>query len=456
MVITSYNIAMKSAIKHIGLLALAVFALASCNRFDPEELIVNYFNMPRCMKPVQVKTEVENNTVTLRLKVFNDAEKYLLEIYNSVIYEDWEPTEEEKEEYLVEAIEIPVDEIPYTFTTIEDVTLYYRVSAVNERAGREQSYWTVGKFKTSVNPETTCLTLEPEVNAYYELIKFFWQPVENEEYVLEIYNEALPSSGEPDAETLYKSLTLQNEDIPYSEMFPVKESGKYYYRVKAVDKLGVRKDSKWTKGSFEVKETFAWPTDETAFDYGVAAGVTKTADITDYTPFGISGSGKQFSGDKTVDRITWRSKGYWYTGPYMMYNRVKTWEDHTKDATWAATDGSTLKVATDSGLYFKINKPGTFSMDIRLAFNKTYSEHGVTAYLVVPMNGVNMVTRVYYHVPTEEEFTYPTKFNVNFEVTKDMLFGMEGPATIYIWHAVLTGATAYQFNYYAPSWTPSL
>ena len=76
MVTATNNItAMKNILKHIGLFSLCIFAMAGCNRFDPEEMMVKTLNMPQCMKPVNVKMTVEYNNVTLDLKVFPDVDK---------------------------------------------------------------------------------------------------------------------------------------------------------------------------------------------------------------------------------------------------------------------------------------------------------------------------------------------------------------------------------------------
>ena len=247
---------MKFTVKHIVLLALAIASLTGCKRFDPEERIVHALDMPQCLTPVSVKTTVLYNDVTFDLKVFPDAEKYVLEIYRSAIYDDVEPSESD----LVERYDIDPRDIPYTISTLEDVTLYYRISATNESAGKTQSFWTTGRFKTSINPARICLTPEPEVTVSNDLIRFNWQKVLTDKYLLEVYTSAIPSSGEPDEADLYKSIELTNDDLPYSEVFPSRE-GAYYFRVKAMDLAGERLDSKWAKGRF-TSTAYVWPNDE--------------------------------------------------------------------------------------------------------------------------------------------------------------------------------------------------
>ena len=452
------------------MLAVLLFASASCERFDPEDRMTSSLDMERCMKPVSVKTEVENATVTLSLKVFHDAEYYLLETYSSVIYEDSEPYVGDR----VDSITIKPSEIPYTFTTIEDATLYYRISAVNDAKGRERSYWTVGKFKTTVDPAVTCLTLDPDVREFFEMIKFNWNPEESEEYDLEVYTKSIPSTSEPDVADLYMAVHLTNDDLPYSSKFPLKD-GSYYFRVRAIDTLGIRKDSKWAKGSFKVNELFSWPNDPSAFDYGVKKDSTKIASLAadSLAKYNLANTNK-LTANIQVDNVTWLkgpdSGATYYSAGWIMYNKRKKWEYHDGKTsgfvspTWSSDDG-TQKISADTGFRLSINRPGQLRF-----FPKRYKSsdswegkhHEIRVVLTIPLSGGVLASTVYNKVPADmapsNSATYwdNDDYWVIVDITEDMLFGMIGPATLYVWHETVSGQSSISLHYVAPRWTPSL
>ena len=46
-------------------------------------------------------------------------------------------------------------------------------------------------------------------------------------------------------------------------------------------------------------------------------------------------------------------------------------------------------------------------------------------------------------------------YHIIFDVTEDMIYGLEEPATVYLWHAKVSPGANLQMDYYPPSWTPS-
>lgn len=442
---------MKTFFKHIGLFAMCVLAMAGCNRFDPEEMMVKTLDMPQCMKPVNIKMTVEYNNVTLDLKVFPDVEKYLFELYSTAVYEDSEPAEED----LMMRLELEPKQIPYRFQTLEDVTLYYRIASTNETAGKKQSLWATGKFKTSVDPAHICIPPEPEVTTEYDQVTFSWETTETDKYLLEIYNSSLPANGNPDASDRYASVELTNKEIPYTAVFPAKE---YYYRVKAIDIAGERKDSNWARGSFTTKE-FAWPSDEDAFDHGLEPGAAKDASMAAelFAALGIS-SGQSFGDPIVVDKINWLALTGTNTGQYrgdrITYNRRKKYEK--------LSDGT--QVASDMGLRLKVLRPGTFRMFTKIAVSSKVwegSEQKFVAVLAVTKNGTLTATKILDYTPNTVSKNSSDQDNddycIIFEVTKEMLYGMDGAATIYFWHEMAnSGNIGLQLDYYAPRWTSSL
>ena len=453
MVTLKTNMAMKSIFKFVCLLGLAVVAIAGCERYNPEDEIITNFDMPRCMKPVRVEPTVEFNTVRIGLRVFYDAEYYILETYNSVIYEDSDPYIEDR----VDSMTFKPSEVPFTFTTLEDVTLYYRIASVNNAKGKEMSRWTVGKFTTKVDPAVTCLTLSAEATPVCEIVTFSWLPATpTERYLLEVYSSAIPSTGEPEAADLIDSFPLEYDDLPFSKKYGL---GTYYYRVKAIDTLGVRKDSKWTKGTFKVTEVFEYPNSEAAFDYGLTAGATKTGALDAsyiYDTYDID-VGDQMDGAMTVDKINWlygaSNKGT-YKGDRIMYNRRKGWE--------TLSDGT--RVSNDTGLRLQVNKPGTLKFFFHLyktSDNWVGKEHKFQIVLETKKNGAKKCVWLYDQRP-ENIATKPadksdSKYWISVDVTEDMLYGIEEPATIYLWHELDNdNNTGIQLDYYPPTWTSAV
>ena len=443
---------MKSIVKYSILLGLALAALAGCKRFDPEDRIITSLDLPQCMKPVSIDIDVLYNTVTLDLKVFPDAEKYLFELYSSTIYEDTEPSPED----LVSRLEIDPGDIPFTFTTLEETTLYYRLAATNESKGKKQSFWAVGRFKTSVDPTHICLTPDPKVTTEYDNIRFSWQKVLTDKYLLEIYNSPIPTSGDPDAADLYKSVELTNDDIPYTLKVPARESN-YYYRVKAIDLAGERFDSKWATGSF-LSQEFAWPTDENAFDYGLEPGASKVAKM-DAELFEAKGVAlnASFIAPIVIDGITWMAKdgnSGQYKGDRVTYNRRKSWE--------TLSDGT--KVAADIGIRLSILRPGTFRIFPRIAISSKVwegSEQKFTAVLAVSKSGEISASKILETTPTvvskNSSDQNDDAYCIIFTVTEEMLYGMDAPATLYLYHeANNSGNIGLQLDYYAPKWTSAL
>lgn len=460
MVTLKTNIAMKSIFKFVCLLVLPLLAIAGCERYNPQDEIITNFDMPRCMQPVRVQTEVEYNSVRVSLRVFYDAEYYIFETYNSVIYEDSDPYIEDR----VDSMTVTPKDIPFVFSTLEDVTLYYRIRAVNPSKGKEPSRWAVGKFTTKVDPAVTCLTLAPEAVPVCEIVTFDWAPkTAAERYLLELYSSAIPSSSEPDPADLIESIPLTVDSLPYAKKFAL---GTYYYRVKAIDTLGVRKDSKWTKGSFSVTEAFEYPNNAAAFDYGLAAGATKTGNLDEtyiYDNYGIE-PGDQLEEIMTVDNVTWlwatgNNLGT-YKGDRIMYNRRKAY-DNLPDGT---------RVSKDVGFRMKVNKPGTLKFFFHLFINgnKTTStetwagnEHKFQVVLETKKNGAKRCELLYDkrpdNVATKLSDYNDAQYWINVDVTEKMLYGIEEPATIYVWHELdNTGNNDLKLDYYPPVWTSAV
>ena len=182
-----------------------------------------------------------------------------------------------------------------------------------------------------------------------------------------------------------------------------------------------------------------WPEDPGAFDYGVAAGVTKTANL---------------SAD-AFDNITWLSgekNSGTYQGNRIVYNRVKSRE---------VVAG--VKVPSDIGIRFKITRPGTFSMYPRFMYAKDERAQKFIAVLVTTKGGVTSATQIFEETKSAENMSTSgreqsdPRFRITFKVTEEMLKGIDEAATIYFWHAADNADhIGHMISYFPPKWTPSL
>ena len=201
----------------------------------------------------------------------------------------------------------------------------------------------------------------------------------------------------------------------------------------------------------------AWPYDPGAFDYGVAPGVTKTADISvdAFGEWGVAKNERIPSPSISVDNITWLSgekNGGTYMGIRIVYNRVK-----------ARETVAGVKVASDIGIRFKINRPGTFSMYPRFMYAEDERAQKFIAVLVTKKGGVENATQIYEETKLSESMSTSVKepkdkkYRIEFDVTADMLEGIDEAATIYLWHAADNAENiGHMVSYFPPKWTPAM
>ena len=208
-----------------------------------------------------------------------------------------------------------------------------------------------------------------------------------------------------------------------------------------------------TVGGVRAAAQSAWPNDQAAFDYGVAAGETKTADIS-VDLFGIAAKEHLAVPSTVVDKITWLSaekNAGTHMGNRIVYNRVKAYEQVAG-----------MKVASDVGIRFKINRPGTFDMYPRFMYAEAERAQKFIAVLVTTKGGETKATKIFEQTKAPEDMSTSGKeqsderFRVKFMVTSEMLAGIDEAATIYFWHkADNEGNVGHMVSYYAPKWTPA-
>lgn len=291
-----------------------------------------------------------------------------------------------------------------------------------------------------------CAAPSPTVTVHdAQLVDFNWAVNSGEKYRLEVYTEMILASEEPDASELVLGVELTASQLPYTKFF-VQKTGKYYYRVKAIDIAGEKRDSKWVIGNFKIEQSYAWPNDAASFDYGASMGRPKTADI---SPESFEAEeydvGDSFSSPVTVGNVTWlatpSNKGV-YMGDRISYNKSKN----------TTTIAGSTPVASDIGFRFKINRPGAFRFSFKL--NKSTDvwsgkEQKFVAVIEMPFSTGSVVRTLYNQRPADD-------YSVTFEVPAEMLCGITAPATIYFWHESDNASSAsLLLDYYAPVWTRS-
>ncbi len=198
-----------------------------------------------------------------------------------------------------------------------------------------------------------------------------------------------------------------------------------------------------------------WPNDPEAFDYNLAPGEVKKADLSPATmeQYGIGKNDKMPIPSVTIDNMTWlsseKNSGVYNAPPRIVYNRVKAYE------TVAG-----VKVASDIGLRFKINRPGSFSMYPRFMYAEDGRAQKFIAVLVTKKNGAVTATKIFEETKSEDDMSTVSKepkdarYFIRFDVTEDMLAGIDEAATIYLWHAANNpDNTGHMVSYFPPRWT---
>ena len=194
-----------------------------------------------------------------------------------------------------------------------------------------------------------------------------------------------------------------------------------------------------------------WPDDPDAFDYGLAPGATKTANI-NVDAFGIANGDNLMVPSTTVDGITWlsaeKNRGI-HKGNRIVYNRVKARE---------VVAG--VKVASDVGIRFKINRPGTFSMYPRFMYAEEGRMQKFVAILVTTKGGVTAATNIFEETKDPDNMSTSgreqadKRYRIIFDVTEEMLSGIDEAATIYFWHQADNEENiGHMISYFPPKWT---
>ena len=216
--------------------------------------------------------------------------------------------------------------------------------------------------------------------------------------------------------------------------------------------------SKWTDaGSLPARDpstlpnpdTFVWPTDESAFDYGVTGSKTAlmSKELFDEQTQGMTlSAANTLTNDQsiTIDKVTYRGKGYFETS------------DGGRMA--IETAGYNQSIPPYRYISLKINKPGT------LSFYPTYGSDQPNLVIRVALrttkDGVVSTTELYDDVPAHRSTATATAakqagtYNdcvISVPVSKNILSGIDGAATLYIYQSCVYT----RMRYVDITWTPA-
>ncbi len=399
---------MKRLLKNFLLPGIILMTL-SCSK-DPSVSIAEELEFNKCLTPVQVRHSVLYVYATIELNTFPDAEKYELSVTGKPLEGSEDPT---REPWEWTTTFLP-SELPYTFTAPDECQCTYKIRALNESEGKEPSEWVTGSFQTDVDPETVCGTPSSvKAGALYNRVTFSWVGNSNvAQYTVEVYSAALPSSGEPDPATLVTTYTRTPHEIPFTIVF--EEESSYWFRVRGVNPDAGLKPSKWVKGSFKTK-FYVWPDDETAFDYGLTSFREANFSLT-----GLS-SGNTVADPITADQITFGTACTFYGDRFYM-NRCKKFDDKSY----------AVPFPQESYMSFRVNKPGSLSF-----IPRSSGSPEIVLGLLTKKNDEIRFKYVYCAQPEKISNSKSEDNRLTIEVPEDELFGMDEPATLYLFCNVI-------------------
>lgn len=184
-----------------------------------------------------------------------------------------------------------------------------------------------------------------------------------------------------------------------------------------------------------------WPNDATAFDYGLSAGSSKTADMSGYTSFVETEA--SLTEPVTLDNITYcGNESRFRNKPCFTANRAKVF---TKVA------GMDLPTTATQNMFFKINRPGTISYFPRYS-NVTKSPVLIIALVTVTESGTS-VKYIFEGEPATKSATESDRNNaecrITVNITESDMKGITEAATVYVFHKDVGEV----LSYYPLTWT---
>ena len=204
----------------------------------------------------------------------------------------------------------------------------------------------------------------------------------------------------------------------------------------------------------EPGEPTIWPTDSTAFDYGLDLNESRLATYpnADKVASGLTGQGA-FSNKVVLDGITYAGPGISFYGNRMTIDQVKSthWSTEYPDA-----------IPSQRYVSFRINRPGAVSFYQSVASKDGDVLRVPTFYLalVTTVNGVTTAKIVDEVTPTELTEERPgnsyaeayMKYHVTLTVSKEAMAGITEPATVYVYHSN-PNVNTLLVHYYPLTWT---
>ena len=200
-------------------------------------------------------------------------------------------------------------------------------------------------------------------------------------------------------------------------------------------------------GEPDIPETFEWPNDEDAFDYGLNKDESKTAEMMGFLDYFNSGENipSTMNYQITLDKVTYcGNETKLYNNPRMSCNRAKTFEN---------IGGISLPTATTQHFYFKINRPGTLSFFPRY---NNFLEDTKIYVAIVTTAGDKVEGKFLFEgnavvKSSNQGDQNKPECRISVAVTEADMKGITEAATIYVFHK--NGSAGEQMSYYPITWT---
>lgn len=185
----------------------------------------------------------------------------------------------------------------------------------------------------------------------------------------------------------------------------------------------------------EPEDEVTWPNDPTAFDYGMNAGASKTADMSGYINY--VGTEVSLTQPVTLDKITYcGNESRFRDKPCFNANRAKV---------FTKVDGLDIPTTATQNMYFKINRPGTLSYFPRMT-NVNNNPRYVVALVKVTESGTS-AKYIFAGLPQTKSSSESDKnkdeCRITVNITEEDMEGITEAATVYVFHLDVGDVTGY-------------
>lgn len=180
-----------------------------------------------------------------------------------------------------------------------------------------------------------------------------------------------------------------------------------------------------------------WPNDIDAFDYGMSAGSSRTADMSGYINHVATNA--KLSKPVTLDKIT-------YCGGESSFREKPCFNaNRAKGTAWEQISGLNIPTTENQNFFFKINRPGTISYFPRMS-NISNNPRYVVALVKVTESGTS-AKYIFDGLPKTKSSSESDKnkdeCRITVNITEEDMKGITEAATVYVFHLDVGDVTGY-------------